>query len=47
MIPLDLQVGFLRAAGFEGVDVFWKELDFVIYGGRRPGRDTSAASGRV
>jgi len=36
MIPLDPQIGFLRAAGFEGVDVFWKELDFVIYGGRRP-----------
>ena len=36
MIPLDVQVGFLRAAGFEGVDVFWKDLDFVIYGGRRP-----------
>jgi tRNA (cmo5U34)-methyltransferase len=36
MIPLEPQVGFLRAAGFEGVDVFWKELDFVIYGGRRP-----------
>jgi tRNA (cmo5U34)-methyltransferase len=36
MIPLDPQVGFLRAAGFEGVDVYWKELDFVIYGGRRP-----------
>jgi tRNA (cmo5U34)-methyltransferase len=36
MIPLDPQVGFLRAAGFEGVDVFWKDLDFVIYGGRRP-----------
>jgi tRNA (cmo5U34)-methyltransferase len=36
MIPLDPQVGLLRAAGFEGVDVFWKELDFVIYGGRRP-----------
>ncbi len=36
MIPLDPQVGFLRAAGFEGVDVYWKELDYVIYGGRRP-----------
>jgi tRNA (cmo5U34)-methyltransferase len=36
MIPLEPQVGFLRAAGFEGVDVYWKELDFVIYGGRRP-----------
>lgn len=36
MIPLEPQLGFLRAAGFEGVDVFWKELDYVIYGGRRP-----------
>jgi tRNA (cmo5U34)-methyltransferase len=36
MIPLDQQLGFLRAAGFEGVDVFWKNLDYVIYGGRRP-----------
>jgi tRNA (cmo5U34)-methyltransferase len=36
MIPLDPQLGFLRAAGFEGVDVFWKNLDYVIYGGRRP-----------
>jgi tRNA (cmo5U34)-methyltransferase len=36
MVPLDRQVGYLRAAGFEGVDVYWKELDYVIYGGRRP-----------
>lgn len=36
MIPLDPQIGYLRAAGFEGVDVYWKELDFVIYGGRCP-----------
>ena len=36
MIPLDPQLAFLRAAGFEGVDVFWKDLDYVIYGGRRP-----------
>ncbi|HVT68767.1 MAG TPA: class I SAM-dependent methyltransferase [Trebonia sp.] len=36
MSPLDPQLGFLRAAGFEGVDVFWKELGSVIYGGRRP-----------
>ena len=36
IIPLDRQIGFLRAAGFEAVDVFWKELDYVIYGGRRP-----------
>ena len=36
MIPLDQQIGYLRTAGFEGVDVYWKELDYVIYGGRRP-----------
>ncbi len=36
MIPLAPQVSWLRAAGFEGVDVYWKELDYVIYGGRRP-----------
>jgi tRNA (cmo5U34)-methyltransferase len=36
MIPLEPQLAFLRAAGFDGVDVYWKELDYVIYGGRRP-----------
>jgi tRNA (cmo5U34)-methyltransferase len=36
MGPLDPQLEFLREAGFEGIDVYWKELDFVIYGGRRP-----------
>lgn len=36
MIPLERQVGFLRSAGFEAVDVFWKHLENVIYGGRRP-----------
>jgi SAM-dependent methyltransferase len=36
MVPLTRQVGFLRAAGFEAVDVFWKHLENVIYGGRRP-----------
>jgi SAM-dependent methyltransferase len=36
MIPLEPQVEFLRAAGFEGVDVYWKELGYAIYGGRRP-----------
>jgi tRNA (cmo5U34)-methyltransferase len=36
MIPLAPQIDFLREAGFEGVDVFWKDLDFAIYGGRRP-----------
>ncbi|HVB44126.1 MAG TPA: class I SAM-dependent methyltransferase [Streptosporangiaceae bacterium] len=37
IIPLARQTGFLHAAGFEAVDVYWKELDYVIYGGRRPG----------
>lgn len=36
IIPLDPQLGFLRSAGFEAVDVYWKELDHVIFGGRRP-----------
>lgn len=36
MIPLAPQLDFLAAAGFEGIDVYWKQLDFVIYGGRRP-----------
>jgi tRNA (cmo5U34)-methyltransferase len=34
--PLDLQLGYLRSAGFEGIDVYWKYLENVIYGGRRP-----------
>lgn len=33
---LEPQLGFLREAGFEAIDVYWKRLDFVIYGGRRP-----------
>ena len=36
MSPLAPQLDFLRAAGFEAVDVYWKQLDHVIYGGRRP-----------
>ena len=35
LIPLAQQLDYLRSAGFEGVDVFWKRLDDVIYGGRR------------
>jgi SAM-dependent methyltransferase len=38
MIPLAPQLEWLREAGFEDVDVFWKRLDWVIYGGRNPGR---------
>lgn len=34
--PLPRLLGFLVAAGFEGVDVFWKQLDTVLVGGRRP-----------
>lgn len=36
MIALEPQVEFLVAAGFEAVDVYWKQLDYAIYGGRRP-----------
>jgi tRNA (cmo5U34)-methyltransferase len=37
IIPLDRQLGYLRSAGFQGIDVYWKQLDNVIYGGYRPG----------
>ena len=36
MIPLQPQLQWLRDAGFENVDVFWKRLDWVIYGGSKP-----------
>lgn len=36
IIPLGPQIEFLRDAGFEAVEVYWRELDHVIYGGRRP-----------
>jgi tRNA (cmo5U34)-methyltransferase len=36
IIPLDQQLGYLRSAGFQGIDVYWKQLDNVIYGGYRP-----------
>lgn len=36
MIPLDQQLGYLRAAGFAGIDVYYKRLENVIYGGYRP-----------
>jgi tRNA (cmo5U34)-methyltransferase len=35
MIPLAPQLAWLAEAGFQDVDVFWKRLDWVIYGGRR------------
>ena len=34
--PLAQQLGYLRSAGFEGIDVYWKQLENVIFGGRRP-----------
>jgi tRNA (cmo5U34)-methyltransferase len=37
MIPLAPQLAWLREAGFDNVDVFWKRLDWVIYGGSNPG----------
>jgi tRNA (cmo5U34)-methyltransferase len=36
MIPLAQQLEYLRSAGFAGIDVYWKRLDYVIYGGCRP-----------
>jgi tRNA (cmo5U34)-methyltransferase len=36
MIDLERQLGFFRDAGYEAVDVYWKQLDYVVYGGRRP-----------
>ena len=36
IIPLDQQLEYLRSAGFRGIDVYWKQLDYVIYGGCRP-----------
>jgi tRNA (cmo5U34)-methyltransferase len=37
MIPLEQQLGYLRSAGFQGVDVYWKRLEYVVYAGCRPG----------
>jgi len=36
MIPLEPQLQWLRDAGFETIDVFWKRLDWVIFGGAKP-----------
>ncbi|HUX70981.1 MAG TPA: class I SAM-dependent methyltransferase [Cellulomonadaceae bacterium] len=36
VIPLSQQLEYLAAAGFAGIDVYWKHLDDVIYGGQRP-----------
>jgi tRNA (cmo5U34)-methyltransferase len=34
--PLDPQLDYLRSAGFLGVEVWWRRLDYVIFGGYRP-----------
>jgi tRNA (cmo5U34)-methyltransferase len=36
MIPLAPQLEWLREVGFVNVEVFWKRLDWVIFGGQRP-----------
>jgi len=36
VIPLEQQLDYLRSAGFQGVDVYWKHLENVIYAGTRP-----------
>jgi SAM-dependent methyltransferase len=36
IIPLDRQLEYLRSVGFRGIDVYWKRLENVIYGGCRP-----------
>jgi tRNA (cmo5U34)-methyltransferase len=38
MIPLAPQLDYLRAAGFQAIDVYWKRLERVVYGGQRPDR---------
>ncbi len=45
VIPLPQQLAYLQGAGFEGIDVYWKLLDSVIYGGRSPvGRGAAVSS---
>lgn len=36
VIPLPQQLRYLRSAGFQGVDVYWRRLERVIDGGHRP-----------
>jgi tRNA (cmo5U34)-methyltransferase len=36
VIPLERQLDYLRSAGFQAIDVYWKHLENVIYGGCRP-----------
>jgi SAM-dependent methyltransferase len=34
--PLARQLQYLRSAGFRGIDIYWKHLEHVVYGGCRP-----------
>ena len=36
IIPLAQQLDYLRSAGFRGIDVYWKQMENVLYGGCRP-----------
>jgi tRNA (cmo5U34)-methyltransferase len=36
IIPLEPQLAWLQETGFTTIDVFWKRLDWVIYGGTKP-----------
>jgi tRNA (cmo5U34)-methyltransferase len=48
MIPLEPQLAWLREAGFTTIDVFWKRLDWVIYGGMKPtGTPSTSARGSI
>ena len=37
MTTLEPQLEYLRNTGFEAIDVYWKHLDYVVYGGAKPG----------
>ena len=36
MIPLAPQLDYLAKAGFAAIDIYWKHLDYVVYGGAKP-----------
>ena len=36
MAPLDIQLGWLEAVGFQDVDCWYKNFSFVVFGGYRP-----------
>jgi tRNA (cmo5U34)-methyltransferase len=36
MTPLDVQISWLEAAGFQNVDCWYKNFSFAVFGGYRP-----------